>query len=268
MAPGDTIKKSSLLRFLLVSITLIIQIGCRVDHGETTLRVAVAANMREPLEEIAKQYARSGGRPPELISGSSGKLVTQIREGAPFDLLVSADTIYANTLYRENLVSEPPEIYAHGQLILWSLKRDTLADIRQLEDSNFGSIAIANARMAPYGRASMEVLEYLDAGKLMNRQLVTGESISQVNQFIASGSVAAGFTALSTVRSKRLKEKGSFLLIPQGWYTPIAQSACVLTNSGETGREARKFYKYLFSGEAREILEEYGYVVPDLTPVP
>ena len=255
-------------RNILVVFCLLTLLSCRSGSDAETLRVAVAANMREPLEEIAKQYARSGQSPPELISGSSGKLATQIREGAPYDLLVSADTTYPNTLYRENLISEPPEIYAHGQLILWSPKRGTLTDLKQLQGPDFGPIAIANPRMAPYGRAALEVLEYLDAGIVKKRHLVTGESIAQVNQFIVRGSVEAGFTALSTVGPNRLHEKGRFLLIPQDWYTPIAQSACILTHSGNSGREARSFYDYLFSSEAREILREYGYVVPDPMPVP
>ncbi len=259
-------KKGSYISYWLVLTTFLTFIGCRTDQHTQPLRIAVASNMREPLEEIALKYAAAGGLQPQLISGSSGKLVAQIREGAPYDILVSADTTYPNTLYRERLISNPPEIYARGQLILWSLDPEEPAHLNRLQDHNFGPIAIANPRMAPYGKAALEVLERLDSGRVNQRELVTGENISQVNQFIASKSVVAGFTALSTVRSPKLHEKGSYILVGQELYTPIAQSACLLENSKEVREEAEKFYAYLFSKDARAILREYGYVVPDQTP--
>ncbi|SFR31473.1 molybdate transport system substrate-binding protein [Robiginitalea myxolifaciens] len=262
------IKKGSYAGYMLVLTTLFALLGCRNDQNPQRIRIAVAANMREPLEEIAGKYAAAGGLPPQLISGSSGKLVAQIREGAPYDILVSADTTYPNTLYRERLISKPPKIYAQGQLILWSMNPEIPADLKRLQDPDFGPIAIANPRMAPYGRAALEVLKGLDSGRVNQRELVTGENISQVNQFIASQSVVAGFTALSTVRSPRLSEKGSHILVGQELYTPIAQSACLLENSKEVREEAEKFFAYLFSKDAREILEEYGYVVPDQMPYP
>ena len=246
----------------LVGFLLLFLLSCRAEKKEDPLRIAVAANVREAMLEITAAFQDQTGFQCEVISSSSGKLAAQIREGAPFDLLVSADRSYPEALQREGLAEEPPRVYALGKLILWSAVAEKSPEIEDLLSPGIRHIAVAQPEIAPYGKATREVLKYYDLEQELESRLIFGESIAQVNQFVSSGAAAYGFTSLSTVRARPFKGQGYWLEIDPRAYSPIEQAVCLLRPDDKPSAGAMEFYTYLFSDSAREILESYGYDLP------
>jgi molybdate transport system substrate-binding protein len=236
--------------------------ACKGEKQEVLIRIAAAANVREALEEIAEDFRKQTGYACEIVSGSSGKLTAQIREGAPFDLLVSADQEYPAALHREGFTAEPPKIYALGQLVLWSASAAEAPTLEDLKAPETRSIAMAQPDIAPYGRAAREALKSHGLYKSLRPKLIYGESIAQVNQFISSGAADYGFTSLSTVRSRQFGGQGHWSEVDRAAYQPISQAACLLKSGGDQRAGAIEFYTYLFSGAARHVFEAYGYQTP------
>ena len=247
---------------LWMAVVLILLVSCRSEKKEEPLRIAVSANAREAMLEITAAFQDQTGFPCEVISSSSGKLAAQIREGAPFDLLVSADRSYPEALEKEGLVAEPPRVYALGKLILWSAVADTSPDIEELLSPHIRHIAVAQPDIAPYGKAALEALRHYELDQDLESRLIYGESIAQVNQFVSSGAATLGFTSLSTVRAKPFKGQGHWQEIDPRAYRPIEQAVCLLRPDGKPSAGAMEYYTYLFSDSAREILESYGYDLP------
>ena len=224
------------------------------------LMVAVAANAQYAMKEIEKQYEKETGKEIELIIGSSGKLSAQIREGAPFDVFLSADMDFPQTLYKEGLTIAEPKIYAYGSLVLWTCKDVDLLNINVLLLPEVSVIAIGNPKVAPYGVAAIDVMKYYKLYETVEPKLVYGESISQVNQYITSKAATIGFTAKSVVLSPEMQGKGKWMEIDKRAYQPIAQGAVILNYSIEKHKtDAELFYAYLYSEKARKIFQKYGY---------
>lgn len=242
-----------LLLFLL-SVTLW---GCG-SAGSAALTVATAANMQFAMTALTRAFTRQTGIDCHIVISSSGKLTAQIREGAPYDLFVSADMKYPQTLYKSGLTTGAPMIYAYGKLVLWTVKDTLPPSLQALTDPGTGHIAIANPATAPYGGAAVEVLQHAGIYDQVKDKLVYGESIAQTNQFILSGAASVGFTAQSVVLSPQMKKKGHWIPIDPGSYAPIAQGAVVLKKE-KPDQNAEKFYNFLFSKTARDILEQFGY---------
>lgn len=236
--------------------------ACKGEKQEGPIRIAAAANVREALEEIAEDFRTQTGYACEIVSSSSGKLTAQIREGAPFDLLVSADQEYPAALYREGYTAEPPKVYALGQLVLWSASAAAPPTLEDLKAPKTRSIAMAQPDIAPYGRAAREALKYHGLYEGLSPKLIYGESIAQVNQFISSGAADYGFTSLSTVRSRQFGGQGHWTEVDRAAYQPISQAACLLKSGGGQRAAAIEFYTYLFSGAARRVFDAYGYQTP------
>lgn len=230
------------------------------------LRVAVAANVQFAMEEMATRYAKETGDSVEIVISSSGKLTTQIQQGAPFDLFISADTAYPEALVAAGRAHGNPRVYAYGKLVLWTTRAalaDSL-DIAVLRDSRVKKIAIANPRTAPYGAQSVRVLTQLGLLDTLTEKLVYGESIAQTNQYIQSGACEAGFTALSVVMAPMLRGQGWWVALDPGWYEPIAQSAVITRYGYEEHPEAsERFFAWLYSESGRDILARYGYQLPE-----
>jgi molybdate transport system substrate-binding protein len=228
--------------------------------SEPTLTIATAANMQSSMEEITGGFEQETGIQTFLIVSSSGALSTQIEQGAPYDVFIGADSRYTNELYNKGLTTSKPEVYAIGQLVLWS-NTGLIPTIDILTSDKVDKIAIANPKTAPYGVATIEVLKNIGIYKSIQNKLVYGESISQCNHFIKSGAAQIGFTSLSTVLDPNIEGAGKWMLIDQELHGPINQSAVVLKRSS-LSEEAKRFYDYMFSESAQGVMEKYGYLIP------
>tara|TARA_R110002049_G_scaffold71418_3_gene184008 strand:- start:3153 stop:3800 length:648 start_codon:yes stop_codon:yes gene_type:complete len=213
------------------------------------------------MEELIQVYANKSGSEFELVVGSSGKLTAQILEGAPYDIFVAANMKYPEAVFHGGKSLNPPKVYAHGQLVLWSMEDNTSVSIDELSNSNIEHIALANPKTAPYGLAALEVLQHYGIYKTLAPKLVYGESIGQTDQFIISQAAQIGFTALSTVLSQNMRGKGRWVLLDPTLYAGINQGVVLVNRNGDSNPEAQGFYDFLFSKEAKEVLKEFGYLV-------
>lgn len=221
-------------------------------------QVAVAANFTAAMKELAADFQRDTGHTLRVSYGSTGKLYTQIENGAPFDVFLAADQARPARLLEKGLASRP-FTYAVGRLVLWSrdagraVHAGTLAGT--LATGDFRRLAIANPKTAPYGRAAVEVMQALQLYPQLKPRLVTGESIAQTQQFVATGNAELGFVALAQVV---LHDGGSRWDIPQELYTPIRQDA-VLLKRAENNPAALALLDYLKTPAAREVIGKFGY---------
>ncbi len=231
--------------------------ACKANSEQSEkLLIATAANMQFAMKNLVSTFTEESGIECEIILSSSGKLSAQIMAGAPYDVFVSANELYPNELYQNGLTLDAPKTYALGQLVVWTQSQTDLSEWWLSEPSK---VALANPETAPYGIAAKEVLQALQLMEKWNQDLVYGESIAQVNQFVNSGAASIGFTAGSVVRSPELEAKGSWIAVADSLHSPIAQGAVILKNKEGDYGQARKFYDFLFSDKAREILHNFGY---------
>ncbi|WP_229203921.1 molybdate ABC transporter substrate-binding protein [Dyadobacter alkalitolerans] len=224
--------------------------------------VATAANVQYVMKEIKAEFEKETGKKIDIIVGSSGKLTTQIREGAPFDVFVSADTKYPEEIFKNGGSTEKPKVYALGSLVLWSKnipKAELNIDI--LADDKIKKIAIPNPETAPYGEAAIQVLKSNSIFGKIEKKLVFGESIAQTAQYTTSGNVEAGFNALSIVLSPEMKDQGHYIILDSTDYSPIEQAAILLNHSKNSPKKetSEQFYKFLYSPKAKAIFKKYGY---------
>jgi molybdate transport system substrate-binding protein len=247
---------AALAAFLLVLHT----VAARAEP----LTVAVAANVRYAFDDLQQAFSRSSGVEVKGVFGSSGKLTAQIKSGAPFDVFLSADMKFPDSLYKDGLTDAAPRVYASGLLVLWTMNPlDLGKGIQVLDDPAVKSIAVANPELAPYGREAMNALDHFKLTAAVKPKLVYGESIAQVNQYIDSRSADIGFTAKSVVLAPDLAGKGRWIEVPKESYHPIAQGAVVLRYGLLTNaRAAHQFMAFLSSPEARGIFGKYGYLLP------
>ncbi len=248
------------LVLIVIGIGLLLS-ACGSKRSEA-LVIATAANMQFAMEALAEAFTEKTGVACQPIISSSGKLTAQIKEGAPFDVFVSADMKYPNELFEAGFTLAPPKVYAYGQLVLWTKKGTSRPNIQDLSRADVRHIALANPKTAPYGQAAMEVLTHYKLLEQVEQKLVYGESIAQTNQFILSEAAEVGFTAQSVVLSARMKGEGQWIAIPQDIYSPIAQGI-VLLQRERVHAEAQAFYDFIFSVEASRILQSYGYQIAD-----
>jgi molybdate transport system substrate-binding protein len=250
------------IAFIMFLILIVPVCGC--GNGKTErapVTVAAAANMQFALEALTKEFTLKTGVPCELIIGSSGKLTAQISEGAPYDLFVSANMKYPEALALNGMAALPPRHLADGALVLWTANEQLEPSLEALQNATVRHIALANPKTAPYGQAAMEVLENKGIFAKLKDKLVFGESIAQTNQFISSGSVEIGFTALSVVLSGELKKQGKWVLISQEYYNPVEQGILLLKKKSGINPEARELYDFLVSDDAGLVLQKFGYSV-------
>ncbi|MBS1188163.1 MAG: molybdenum transporter, periplasmic molybdate-binding protein [Burkholderiaceae bacterium] len=224
------------------------------------VRVAVAANFTAPAKAIGAQFEHDTGHKLVLSFGATGKFYAQIANGAPFDVLLSADDTTPARMEKEGLaVAGSRFTYATGKLVLWSA-RGRLVDGKGnvLKTGNFRHLAIANPKLAPYGLAAMETLAALKLAESLQPKLVQAENIAQAFQFIASGNAELGFVALSQVTSDGKLENGSVWIVPARLHQPIRQDAVILAK-GANNRAALAWMKYLRGNKARSVIKSYGY---------
>ena len=223
------------------------------------LKVAVAANLQAVIKVLGQNFKQKTGISIEPIVGSSGNLTTQIRNGAPYDVFLSADLGFPETLFKEGFSARKPVVYAQGSLIICSNQDIGFENWeRLLLTERIKKIAIANPAIAPYGKAAEEALK--DKGILndVKPKIVYGESISQVNTYITTGVAEVGFTTQALVKDAANKTRLYWKVIDPKTYSPIEQGMVLLKHAGANA-DAEKFYQYILSPAAKAIFKEYGY---------
>jgi molybdate transport system substrate-binding protein len=228
--------------------------------GEVT--VAVAANFTAPMQKIAKAFEQDTGYKAQLAFGATGKFYAQIKNGAPFAVLLAADDETPARLEKEGLaIAGTRFTYATGRLALWS-KRPNLVDDKGevLRSNSFNKLAIADPKLAPYGIAAMEVINKLGVQTNVVPKLVQGESIGQTYQFVSTENAQLGFVALSQISLDGRISQGSAWVVPQSMHALLKQEA-VLLNAGKDNAAAHALLKYLQGDTAKVIITRYGYAL-------
>lgn len=242
----------------ILAACLLLLAAASLRAGE--VQVAAAANLASVIDRIAAAFARDTGHRAVVALGSTGKFYAQIRNGAPFEVLLSADAATPSRLVADGAArAESQFTYALGRLVLWSARADVVdARGEVLGQPGAMKLAIADPRLAPYGAAAVEVLQNLHVHEAWQPHLVTGESIAQAYQFAATGNAKIAFIALSQVAENGRIARGSGWLVPPRLYAPIQQDA-VLLNTGASNPAATAFLVYLRGNAARAILRNAGY---------
>lgn len=247
--------KISRLAFIVFGLTL----NSSMVTADSTL-VAVASNFTKPMTEIAESFEQATGHSAKLSFGSTGKFVSQIQNGGPFEVLLAADETGPALLEKEGfVVSGTRNTYAIGKLVLWSATPGYVdAEGKILKTGSFKHIALADPKLAPYGAAAVDYLTKQGLLEKTQPLMVLGENISQTQQFISTGNAELGFVALSQVIENGKIASGSGYIIPTHEYATIRQCTALLKNGAENPA-AIALLAYLKSAPALAIIEKYGY---------
>jgi molybdate transport system substrate-binding protein len=245
------IKKTGLVIISILSLVLNVR--------SQTLTLAVAANFRDPMNEIIQAFrTENNDILVRSVYGSSGSLYQQISHHAPFDIFFSANTKYPEELLKENIACDTPRIYAVGKLILWSKDRYVGDGMEVLKENSYRKIAIANPELAPYGKGAAEALRHAGIYEIVQSKLVIADNIAQAAQFAVSGNADAGLLAYSQMYSPAFKGKGNYFVIPEDYYNPIQQAVVVICH-GDKNDAVEKFMGFMKGNLAGEIITKYGY---------
>ncbi|MEH6471362.1 MAG: molybdate ABC transporter substrate-binding protein [Halopseudomonas sp.] len=226
------------------------------------LIAAVAANFTGASKKIVERFESNSGHQVKISYGSTGKLFSQIKHGAPFEVFLAADSAHPQKAIADQLAIPGSRFsYAHGKLVLWSAQADRFSNGEDyLRQGQFKRIAIANPSTAPYGLAAQQLLIQLGIEQSLHSKLVRGESIAQAFQFTATGNAQVGLVAQSQLNHWK-GDPGSQWIVPEDYYPAIDQQA-VLLNKGQHNPVAVEFLKFLKGPEARRIINQYGYNLP------
>lgn len=263
--PEAVTGRRRVLRSLFLGAVLVAGLA---GPGRATERpvVAAASDLQFALEEIADAFAAETGLSVELAFGSSGNFARQIRQGAPFQMFLSADEDYVLDLARDGFTRDEGALYGLGRIVLVvphgsPLKADgSLDDLEAaLADGRLSRFAVANPEHAPYGRRAEEALRHRGLWEAVAPRLVLGENVSQAAQFATSGNAQGGIVAYSLALSPRVSALGTFALVPQAWHTPLRQRMVLLNGAGHA---AERFFDYVRQPAARAVLRRYGFALP------
>lgn len=249
------------MRLFLSSLCALLCVG--LAHGTALAaqaQVAVAANFAEPMKAIAAVLEKTTGHTLKISTGASGAFYTQIRQGAPFDVFLSADNERPELLEKDGLAQPGTRFtYATGKLVLWSARAGRVdGQGAVLRAADLGKVAYANPRTAPYGAAAVQVLDTLGLKDALAPRLVQGESIGQTFNFVKTGNADVGFVAMSQVLQGGKLREGSMWVIPQARYDAIRQDA-VLLRRGAENEAAKELIKLLQSPNIKDLIRSYGY---------
>ena len=244
---------------------LLLLILTSAGRAAETVSVAAAANLVYALDALNAAFAKTvPAVTVTTATGASGNLVAQIKNGAPYDVFLSADLDYPQALVAAGQAeAKSLTTFAVGRLVLWTTKPaiDLTSIAATVRNPAVQNLAIANPGTAPYGRAARQALEKLGAWSDAQPKLVTGENITQTAQFVETGNADAGFVALSLVLSPKLRDRGRWLEVPAELYASLAHGA-VLTVRGAANPAARRYLEFLADPVAKKILRDFGYGVP------
>lgn len=243
--------------------------GAAPARAEDTPAIAAASDLQFALPEVAAAFEAKTGREVRLSFGSSGNFFRQIRQGAPFQMFLSADEAFVQRLADAGRTADEGTLYAVGRIVLIvphgsPLAADgTLNDLAAaLKDGRLKKFAIANPEHAPYGRAAEQALRNAGLWDEIESRLVHGENVSQAAQFALSGNTDGGIVAYSLALSPEVRARGTFAPIPEAAHQPLRQRMVLLDRGNET---ARIFYAFMQEEEARAIMRRYGFVLPGET---
>jgi len=244
--------------FLAVLALVCFTLPCRA--AEVT--VAVAANFAAPMQKIAQLFEQETGHKALLSLGSTGGFFAQIKNGAPFQVLLAADDETPLRLEKEGLgVAGSRFTYATGKLVLWSNQPGLVDDKGEvLKSGKFTRMAIANPKLAPYGAAAIEAMTKLGVLQALQPKLVLGENIAQAYQFVASENAQLGFVALSQVLSEGKISQGSGWVVPASLHAPIQQDA-ILLNKGADSPADKALMAFLRGDKAQALIRNFGYAL-------
>lgn len=242
---------------------LLILIFISVSAIAQKINIAVAANVSYAINDLIKEFNKTNPNTKILVTlGSSGKLTAQIKNGAPYDLFMSANMKYPQSLYKDKIAITKPIVYAQGSLAMLSLrKKDFSKGINLIKDESIKKVAIANPKTAPYGKATKEALK--NANIDITKKLVFGESISQTVSYTVTAT-DLGFIAKSSLYSpkmKQFKKNINWIDVDNNLYTPINQGVVILEKS-KNNIETKAFYNFILGENARKIFKDFGYLVP------
>ncbi|MBY0363302.1 MAG: molybdate ABC transporter substrate-binding protein [Phreatobacter sp.] len=230
-----------------------------------TPQIAVAASVKTAMDDLVVAFRQATGQEVSVVYGASGNFTRQIRQGAPFQLFLSADEGFIFQLADAGLAADRGAVYAEGRLALFvpngsPLKADgALADLRSgLRDGRVTRFAIASPDHAPYGRAAEQVLRGQGLWEPLQGRLAIGEDIAQALRFATTGSAQGGLVASSLVLAPQVRALGSFALVPAEWHLPLRQRMALMRTAGPV---ARAFYDYLGSPAARVIFRRHGFLI-------
>jgi molybdate transport system substrate-binding protein len=246
-------------------------LGFGVARAAEAPPIVAAADLKFALTEVAEQFKKDTGQDLKITFGSSGTFATQLANGAPFQLFLSADENFVFQLAERGLTRDRGTLYAIGRIVLFAphgstLKVDgELKDLKAaLADGRLQHFAIANPDHAPYGRAARATLQYAGLWSAIEPKLVLGENAAQAMQFAVVGSGQGGIVPLSLSKAPEVAKLGNFALIPAEWHAsePLKQRMVLLKSAGDV---ATALYQYMQKPAAREILIRFGFVLPGET---
>ncbi|MBL8388654.1 MAG: molybdate ABC transporter substrate-binding protein [Hydrogenophaga sp.] len=257
----------STTRRCLLALSLSLGLGAGAARAQAPVpTVAAAADLKFALEDVAAQFEKATGYKLRLVFGSSGSFYSQLLQGAPFHLFMSADEGFVFKLADAGKTRDRGRLYAYGRIGIMvpkgsPLKADgELKDLgAALKDGRLKKFAIAAPDHAPYGMRAREALQHAGLWQAIEPRLVFGENISQTAQFATSGATEGGIIAYSLALAPQVARLGDFALIPQDWHQPLAQRMVLMKDAPEA---ARAFYEYIATPEAQAVMVRYGFAMP------
>jgi molybdate transport system substrate-binding protein len=229
--------------------------------------IAAASDLQFAVAKVAQAFQAETGHEIRLSFGSTGNFARQIREGAPFQALMAADEKFIANLHADGFTADEGDLYAVGRIVIMvphgsNLRPDSTLDnlAEMLAAGQITRFAIANPDHAPYGMRARESLIFRGIWDDLQRVMVLGENVSQAAQFALSGSAEGGIIAYSLALAPEVAPRGTFALIPAEWHQPLRQRMALLKDAGPV---AKAFYAYMKEPAAREIMERYGFALPE-----
>lgn len=247
--------------YRLFALALVLAPWTLAVAADNHITIAAAADLHEAMGKLVDAFQHDHpGSKVDVVFGASGNLLTQIEQGAPFELFFSADSNYPQQLVAHGKAGGQPVPYAQGHLVLWSASIDmSHVQVADLAQPRFGRIAIANPQHAPYGKRAEQALRAAGVWDAVQSRLVFGENIGQTAQFAQSGNAQVGIIAESLALGSTVK--GSYVAVPTSLYEPLLQSF-VLTQGGKGNALAQDFANFVQGPEARAIFKQYGFSLP------
>jgi len=253
------------MKRLLLWLSLFVMISTDIVRAEE-ITIAAASDLNFAFKELVSEYETASGNQVKLTFGSSGNFFAQIQNGAPFDLYFSADISYPKKLEEAGLIV-PGSLYRYaiGRIVLWTRHEspiDLTQGIAALRQSSAKTIAIANPRHAPYGRAAITAMEHFKVYDDVKDRLVLGENVSQAAQFVESGAADVGIIALSLALAPAMNTKGTYWEIPTEAHPPLEQGA-VIVKASKRADSAKQFLEFVKSRQGLAIMKRYGFAAPE-----
>jgi molybdate transport system substrate-binding protein len=257
-----------MMRLFLIAATLCLAllVAPSQGRGSDVPIIAAASDLQFALEEIAASFAAETGEQVRLTFGSSGNFARQIRQGAPYQMYLSADEAFVIALHADGFTRDEGDLYALGRIVIFAPHGSPLEPDGELDDlaavladGRITRFAIANPEHAPYGMRAEEALRHRGLWEAIRPKLVFGENVSQAAQFATSGNAQGGIVAYSLALAPQVSARGAFVLIPESWHAPRKHRMVRLPPPGPG---AERFYAYLQEAPARGVLRRYGFVPP------